>query len=62
MVHLLRKYQQTLMLLVTGLVIISFVWFYNYNKDPRGSDAASLREVYGRKVSGSEFERGHRAI
>lgn len=59
MVHLLRKYQQTLMLLVTGLVIISFVWFYNYNKDPYG-DRGRVGVVYGRNVSQVEFERGHR--
>lgn len=59
MVHLLRKYQQTLMLLVTVLVIISFVWFYNYNKDPRAS-TARVGLVYGRGVTQIEFDRGRR--
>jgi peptidyl-prolyl cis-trans isomerase D len=59
MVHLLRKYQQTLMLLVTVLVIISFVWFYNYNKDPY-ANTATVGTIYGRRVSAVEFKRGMR--
>lgn len=59
MVHLLRKYQQTLMLLVTVLVIISFVWFYNYNKDPYAHSSV-VGTVYGRRVAMVEFQRGMR--
>jgi peptidyl-prolyl cis-trans isomerase D len=59
MVHLLRKYQQTLMLLVTVLVIISFVWFYNYNKDPYANTAV-VGTLYGRHVTAVEFKRGMR--
>ncbi|HEX5177005.1 MAG TPA: SurA N-terminal domain-containing protein, partial [Chthoniobacteraceae bacterium] len=59
MVHLLRKYQQTLMLFVTVLVIISFVWFYNYNKDPY-ANTALVGTLYGRRVTAVEFKRGMR--
>jgi peptidyl-prolyl cis-trans isomerase D len=61
MVNLLRKHQQTLMLLVTVLVIISFVWFYNYNKDFSAGTPA-VGTVYGRRVTLLEFERGVRTF
>jgi peptidyl-prolyl cis-trans isomerase D len=47
------------MLLVTVLVIISFVWFYNYNKDPY-ANTATVGVIYGRRVTMVEFKRGLR--
>ena len=48
MVNLMRKYQQTLMLIITILVIIAFAWLYNDYEVGRGRDDeayARLREV-----------------
>ena len=58
MVSLMRKYQQSLMVFVTFIVIICFVWFYNSSSNPGDrSDADIAGKVYGRMVSGAEFKR-----
>jgi peptidyl-prolyl cis-trans isomerase D len=56
MVHLMRKYQQSLMLLVTTCVIISFVWFYNGQRSARpGADRVA--SIYGHDVSMVQYQR-----
>ena len=56
MVNLLRKYQQSLMLVITVLVIAAFVLLYNHTKfDQMGSDDAVL--MYGKPVSRIDIER-----
>ena len=58
MVNLMRRYQQSLMMLITFLVIISFVWFYNNNAkftDRLGGDRVG--NAYGHPVSVAEFQR-----
>ena len=56
MVSLLRKYQQTLMILVTVMVIIAFVWLYNGTRfDKLGTDAAY--RVYGKTLTQADVER-----
>jgi peptidyl-prolyl cis-trans isomerase D len=59
MVNLLRKYQQPLMIAVTIVIIICFVWFYNGTQMDRiGSDRVAT--IYGRHISMAEFARGSR--
>jgi peptidyl-prolyl cis-trans isomerase D len=56
MVHLIRKYQQSLMLLVTTFVIISFVWFYNGQRSNRaGIDSVAV--IYGQNVTMAQYQR-----
>ncbi|MDB6152267.1 MAG: hypothetical protein JWL90_720 [Chthoniobacteraceae bacterium] len=57
MVKLMRKYQQNLMLLVTVLVIISFVYLFNGQRgaDRTASDRAG--SVYGVNVRTGEYSR-----
>ena len=56
MVSLLRKYQQSLMILVTGMVIIAFVWLYNGTRfDKIGADQAY--KIYGKVYSQGDIQR-----
>ncbi|MES2571937.1 MAG: SurA N-terminal domain-containing protein, partial [Verrucomicrobiota bacterium] len=60
MVNLMRKYQQTLMLVVTVLVIISFVYLYNGS---RGADRAvtdRVGTIYGTNIRSVEYSREER--
>jgi hypothetical protein len=59
MVNLFRKYQQPLMIVVTVLIIISFVWLYNGTQmDKLGTDRVGV--IYGRGISQAEFLRNAR--
>lgn len=59
MVHLFRKYQQPLMILITVLIIITFVWFWNGSQSGRlersGTDTIAI--IYGHHVSDTEAQR-----
>src|SRR4051812_22895598 len=56
MVHIFRKHQQTLMIIITVLVIVSFVWLYNGTKmDRLGSDRVA--KIYGQTVAQGEIDR-----
>ncbi len=56
MVNLLRKHQQFLMILITIMVIIAFVWLYNGTRfDRMVKDEAAT--IYGRAVARTELER-----
>lgn len=59
MVNLLRKYQQSLMIVITILVIIAFVWFWNGTQAGSigrpGSDV--IGTIYGRRVTETEIGR-----
>lgn len=61
MVHLLRKYQQPLLICVTILVIIAFVGYWNTNQSTRGGGGgfgtASMGTIYGRNVRETDFAR-----
>ena len=58
MVHLMRKYQQSLMVFVTFIVIICFVWFYNSSSTRADRfDSEIAGKAYGRTVSLAEFKR-----
>lgn len=57
MVNIIRKYQQTLMLLVTIVVIICFVWLYNDTRwfDRIGADR--IGSIYGRQLTRAHYGR-----
>lgn len=57
MVNLMRKYQQTLMLLVTIIVIICFAWLYNDTRFTSHRDGDSVGEIYGTKLPLAQFQR-----
>ena len=63
MVTLFRKHQQTLMILITVVVIISFVWLYDptYRNSGR-SGADHIGTIYDRRISLIEFQRGARKV
>lgn len=59
MVNLLRKYQQSLMIAITVLVIIAFIWLYNTTQlEKIGRDQIAL--VYGKPLTRSDVERYQR--
>ncbi len=63
MINTLRKHQQFLMVFVTILVIISFVWFYNVNRTAGRNAAAGGEEIasiYGRQLTQNQLERDFR--
>ncbi len=57
MINLIRKHQQALMVMITVLVIIAFVWFYNGTRsvDKIGTDRVAI--MYGRSVSRTDIDR-----
>lgn len=56
MIDIIRKNQRALMIIISVLVIVSFVWLYNQT-DLQKLGQTSVGQIYGRKVSGTEFER-----
>lgn len=59
MVNLLRKYQQTLMIAVTIMVIVAFVFLYNATRFDKISSDQAFR-VYGRTLSMADIQRAAR--
>lgn len=59
MVNIMRRYRQTLLMIVTVLIIISFSWFFTDYRSGRAMDDAVGR-IYDRPVRLAEFERGLR--
>ena len=59
MINIFRKYQQGLMIGVTIIVIISFVWFYNRTSMDKlaNSQQDRIATIYGRGVSEVEVQR-----
>ncbi len=57
MVNLIRRFQKPLMVVITFLVIIAFVWLYNTTSrlDRVGTDR--IGTIYGRNVTQTEFLR-----
>ncbi len=53
----MRKYQQSLLLVVTVIVIISFVWLYNGQRDVGAAKADRVGVIYGRPVTIAQFSR-----
>jgi len=59
MVHLLRKYQQSLLIAVTVLVIASFIWYWNGTQSGRAGLAGSpkIASIYGQNISQNDIQR-----
>lgn len=65
MVNLLRKYQQALMIIITILVIVAFVFLFNVNRSidhGPGGQAQNVGKIYGRTISMSEAQREVRKL
>jgi len=63
MITLLRKHQQTLMVFVTIIVIIAFVWLYDpTQRSPGSSLSDTVGHVYDRPVTGTDLRRGANKI
>jgi len=63
MINIFRKYQQGLMIGITILVIISFVWFYNRTSmDKLANSQDTIAKIYGRGVSEVEVQRYARKL
>jgi peptidyl-prolyl cis-trans isomerase D len=57
MVNLMRKYQQTLLTIVTVIIIICFAWLYNdYRMGGRGGEGV-VGVIYEKPIRVSEFQR-----
>lgn len=56
MINILRKHQQFLMILITILVIIAFVWLYNGTQFEKMVDD-QVAKIYGRPVAQIEVDR-----
>lgn len=56
MVNILRRFQKPLMIAVTILVIVSFVWLYNHTDFEKAGDG-TVATIYDRKVSLAEARR-----
>jgi hypothetical protein len=61
MFNLMRTHQRKLMLVVTVLTIISFVWFYS-DHDPSRLQNDEALHIYDRNVSYSDFQRAARKL
>lgn len=57
MVHLLRRYQQQMMILVTILIIISFVAFYNSGRFMDRTGGTNIGVIYGRPVTMNQAQK-----
>ena len=59
MVHLLRKYQQSLLIAITILVIITFIWFWNGSQAGRAGLAGNnkVATIYGQSISDTDLQR-----
>lgn len=62
MIHIFRKHQQWLMILITFFVIISFVWFYNRTNLSERGQPDVIAQVYDRKITRHDAERLSRKI
>lgn len=63
MVSILRKHQQTLMIFITVIVIIAFVWLYDPTSRRRGrTQNDAVGQIYDRSVSVADFQRGARKL
>jgi peptidyl-prolyl cis-trans isomerase D len=60
MLETIRKRQRILLIIITGLTIISFVWFMNPTRT-RGTPQAVIGKINGRSVTVEELERAFRS-
>ncbi|MGH8046061.1 MAG: hypothetical protein ACREKL_02340, partial [Chthoniobacterales bacterium] len=57
----MRTHQRKLMLVITILTIVSFVWFYS-DHDPSRLQNDEAVQIYNRKVSYNDFVRAQRKL
>lgn len=55
MVNLIRRFQKPMMILITILIIVSFIWLYNDSKFTNHGAADHVGNIYGRNVSQTQF-------
>ena len=60
MVNLMRKYQQTLMVIVTFVVIIAFAWLYNNTNFDARRCGSRGQSVLAARLSHAEYQRVRR--
>ncbi|MDP9292798.1 MAG: SurA N-terminal domain-containing protein [Verrucomicrobiota bacterium] len=61
MTNILRRHQHFLMVLITFLVIIAFVWLFNGTRYERGGGGSdTVAKIYGRSISHADNERDAR--
>ena len=59
MIHIFRKYQQTLLIAITILVIITFIWFWNGSMAGRTGlgGGEKVASIYGRTIYDTDIQR-----
>jgi hypothetical protein len=57
MIHVFRKNQRILMLIVAILTIIAFAWLYNPNIKSRNAGPNSVAQIYGKSLSQADIDR-----
>jgi hypothetical protein len=62
MIGILRKNQQTLMIVITILVIICFVWLYDPTLQQPGPVIDRIGEAYGKPVTFTDQQRAARKL
>jgi peptidyl-prolyl cis-trans isomerase D len=62
MVNLMRKYQQTMLTLVTVIIIISFAWLYTDTRWGGRGGQDSVGTIYDHPIRLGEFQRGLRRM
>jgi len=57
MIHIFRKNQRVMMLVVAILTIIAFIWLYNPDTKTRNVGPNSVAEIYGHKLTQADVDR-----
>ena len=62
MVHLFRKYQQAVLIAVTLVVIVTFIWFWNGSQAGRAGlgGANKVATIYGQSITDTDIQRASR--
>jgi parvulin-like peptidyl-prolyl isomerase len=61
-VNLMRANQRWMMIIISTLVLISFVWFYSNRAHFEGQTSDQVGRIYGRNLSNADFERAVRQV
>ncbi len=57
MIHIFRKNQRVLMLIVAILTIIAFIWLYNPESSMGNAGPSSVAQIYGRDLTQADIDR-----
>ena len=57
MIHIFRKNQRVMMLVVAILTIIAFIWLYNPDTKSRNVGPDSVGKIYGRNLTQADIDR-----